>query len=104
MKDLPQYTHLDHVHALEIEDVRFNPDGTVTITPKEEGYTEITVEAVFVPLVDPLHPPVPQSGDFLVIDDATGHKSFVRPDDFEEGYQPATAPAAAKHDAPSKAK
>lgn len=51
--DLPTYRSNKTVHALQISDLEFTADGGAIITPVEQGFPAITVDATYIKLNSP---------------------------------------------------
>lgn len=81
-KELPKYQCHKKVGALKIKTISPFGDGSLLITPEEEGYGPFQVEAKFVPKHDPAKPRV--GWYFVQYED--GYQSFSPPEAFEDGY------------------
>lgn len=77
--EMPRYKCHKEVHALKINAVQRNDDGTAVLTPDQIGFTSFEVDAEYVAKHDP------KPGGYYVVY-ADGYKSFSPAGAFEEGY------------------
>jgi hypothetical protein len=79
--EMPRYRCHKIVHALKIDSLkpRTLDDGTLLLTPTEQGYAPFILDAEFVSRHNPL------TGGYYVVY-ADGHKSFSPAKAFEDGY------------------
>lgn len=81
-REMPRYKCHKEVWALKIAALEPTEDGSLFITPVEEGYGRFLVEPQFVPKHDTGRPSV---GWYYVVYQ-NGYKSFSPAAPFEEGY------------------
>lgn len=81
-RTLPRYKCHKEVWALKIKEISANPDGSLIITPVEEGYAPFTVPAHLVPKH---RDGVPMPGWYWVRY-SNDYESFSPASVFEEGY------------------
>lgn len=79
MKEMPRYKCHKEVHALKIEHVHEEANGSALITPADEGFAPFGVDRNY----NRKHEP--QAGGYYVVYE-DGYKSFSPADAFEAGY------------------
>ena len=77
--EMPRYVCHKTVHALKIEAVEANPDGTCYITSECTGFARVEVSREYI------DKHAPESGGYYVVY-KDGHKSYSPADAFEDGY------------------
>lgn len=82
MRELPKYRSHKIVWALKIAAISQGPDGSLSISPAEDGYAPFIVPAKFVPKH---RDGVPEVGWYWVRY-ANDYESFSPAKAFEEGY------------------
>lgn len=78
-REMPRYQCHKEVWALKIKNIEYLSDGSVIITPAEDGYAPFKVDHVYMQKYKP------QVGGYYVVY-KDGYKSFSPSEAFEEGY------------------
>ena len=79
--DMPRYRCHKEVHALKIDRVLSNPDGSVMLMGADIGYLRsVTVDRAVVSRY------YPKPGDYLVVYESDGYRSISPAKAFEDGY------------------
>lgn len=78
-REMPRYKCHKEVHALKIRHLVVRPDGGAEMTPDDDGYGSVILDAAFVKKHDP------KPGGYYVVY-ADGYKSWSPGGAFESGY------------------
>jgi hypothetical protein len=77
--EMPRYRSHKIIHALKIEGLFYQPDGSALLTPAEAGYATFSLDKAYVEKHQP------KAGGYYVVY-ADGYKSWSPAKAFEEGY------------------
>lgn len=78
--EMPKYKCYKEVWALKIQSIVIDGDGSVIITPEEDGYAPFVVDFEY------MYKHKPQVGGYYVVY-KDGYKSFSPAEAFETGYE-----------------
>jgi len=78
-KEMPRYKSHKVIHALKIDAIQFNKDGSAVFKPVEPGYASVYLSAEYVQKHDP------QVGGYYVVY-KDGYKSWSPANALEGGY------------------